>query len=626
MHPCSLRHIWRSRGTLAGIVVALVVAFTASAAGKARPNVVVLLADDFGWGDISLHGGKIPTPHIDHLFKQGIEIETFLVNPVCSPTRAAFLTGRHAARVGVNPQVVNARVGEMMNPKETTLAQVFRSAGYTTAILGKWHLGYAPSDPNGKGFDLFYGFLGAATDYRQRTDDPHTRWMLNDKPTPDPGYSTDLIRDRAVRYVAENKSNPFFLHVAFNAVHNPVQSAQNYIDRVPASVKDPHPRTRAGMVIALDDAVGAIVQKIDDEGLGERTIVVFFSDNGPTPDGDAGPFRGRKHTVYEGGVRSPTAMRWTGQFKPGTTNTAMLAATDLFPTLLKLANVPLPQNLLLDGRDFSACLTGNGPSPREEYYWLWLDCDAIRTERYKFVRFADRKELYDLRNDVAEGKNLVKELPQVAADLEKRLDAWEASVPIYPTHVAAKDAKLLKPQASGDVLEVRARRNQSKQKQILGLQLGNCERFQVGSGDRLEFDIFFALGSAAGGLSMELRHPERQKKRGRLQGNLADEDDGAAANVGTGVAGQQRHGQWSHRIIGLANRAGRIVDMLWLGVEGNRAAEYHVYLDNVIIRRADGTVVAFYRNGKAPDQKQRAASGYSNVSLSAVLLADVKAR
>lgn len=579
-----------------------------------HPNVVVLLADDLGWGDLSLHGGKVPTPHLDRLFRQGIELETFLVMPVCSPTRAAFLTGRHPARLGVNPNTINARVGEKMDPKETTLAQVFQSAGYKTALMGKWHLGYAPSDPNSKGFELFYGFLGAATDYFTRTEDPHTRWMLNVHPSPDAGYSTDLIRDRSVRYIAENKSNPFFLYVAFNAVHNPVQASESYIARVPKSIQERHARERAGMVIALDDAVGAIVKKIDDEQLAEKTIIFFFSDNGPTPDGDPGPFRGRKHTIWEGGVRSPTAVRWTGQIQPGTTK-AMLTAYDLFPTLLTLADVPVPKHLVLDGHDFSACLTKAAPSPREEAYWIWMDCDSIRTARYKMVRYADRKELYDLQNDVAEAKNIAAQHPKIVANLERRLDAWQASVPIHPTHVAVKGPHQAQP--SGDVLEVRARRDGGKGRQILGIALGVCEPFQVGSGDRLEFDVLIAANSARDGLGIDFRHPERQKKKGQLRGTVDGEDEAVGA---TGVS-EQRNGEWTRRVIGLANRAGRMLDTLWFSIEGIKPAMYHIFLDNVLIRRADGSVVEFYRDGTEPQQGRRAtADGYSGVSVRAVPL------
>jgi arylsulfatase A-like enzyme len=593
------------------------------AAEPSRPNVVLLLADDLGWGDISHHNGKLATPNIDRLFQQGVELDTFLVNPVCSPTRAAILTGRHAARVGVNPQVVNARVGERMNPKETTLAEVFQSAGYETAILGKWHLGYPPTDPNSKGFKLFYGFFGAATDYLTRPEDEHTRWMLNDKPQPDPGYSTDLIRDRAVRYIGENRTEPFFLYVAFNAVHNPVQAAQKYIDRAPASVKDAHARERAGMLIALDDAVGAIMKKIDDEGLGENTVVVFASDNGPTPDGDPGPFRGRKHTVWEGGVRSPTAIRWTGRFKPGKTK-AMLAAPDLFPTLLKLANVPVPGKLQLDGREFSACLTSDAPSPRDEYYWIWTDCDAIRTAQHKLVRFADRVELYDLQNDIAESRDVSERHPHITANLLRKLDAWEESAPAYPSYVPVKKLVAAKPQAAGDVLEVRAHREgQVRQRQTLGLMIGNCESFQIESGDVLEFDIKFARGSTTAGVSLELKRPERQKKKGRLKSNLAGDDGDAEARLAADTKSTDRAGQWSHRAIGLANNAGRMLDTVWLGIEGNRPAEYHIYLDNISVRRADDSVIELYRDGQPPKQRQGVAEGYAEPVLRAVPLAEV---
>jgi arylsulfatase A-like enzyme len=579
----------------------------ADAASARRINVVVLLADDLGYGDPSCHGGAVPTPNIDRLFGQGVELETFLVQPVCSPTRAAFLTGRDPARVGVNPQVVNARAGEMMNPRETTLAEVFKSADYSTAIMGKWHLGYAPSAPNLKGFDLFYGFLGAATSYHTRTDDPHTQWMLNDKPSPDPGYSTDLIRDRAVQFIGENAQRPFFLHVAFNAVHNPVESAEQYTRRVPASITDEHARARAGMLVALDDAVGAIVKKIDEQGLAQRTIVVFFSDNGPTPDGSAAPFRGRKHTLYEGGIRSPTVIRWTGTLPTGKCR-AMLAAEDLFPTLLTLTDVPAPQNVTLDGKDFSRCLTHDEPSPREQRCWLWVDCDSIRTARYKLIRFADRRELYDVQHDVAESNNLIKEQPDVAADLERRLNQWQASVPIYPSHVALHDADALKPQPTGDVLEVRAVREGKGAAQSLGMVLGSCEQFPIRSGDRLEYDLLVAPDSTAEGVRISLTPPAAKKKRA-AQGGAIDGEDGAGPSADAGDAPNAKR-QWRRRGFGLANFGGKMQSSVWLIIDGKKPAKYHLYLDNVVIRRADGSVIELYREGK-PAQKNREAPGFS---------------
>jgi arylsulfatase A-like enzyme len=610
---------------VAGVMISAPLVHLAQAADASPPtriNVVVLLADDLGYGDPSCHGGSVPTPHIDRLMSQGVELQTLLVQPVCSPTRAAFFTGRDPARVGVNPQVINARNGEMMNPKETTLAEVFKSAGYSTALMGKWHLGYAPSSPNHKGFDLFYGFLGAATDYLNRTDDPHTQWMLNDKPSPDPGYSTELIRDRSIEFIGENAERPFFLHVAFNAVHNPVQATPQYLARVPAAITDEHARARAGMLLALDDAVGAIVKKIDDQGLAARTIIVFFSDNGPTPDGSAGPLKGRKHSLYDGGVRSAAVVRWSGTLQAGKRTNAMLAAEDLFPTLLKLTGTLAPQGVALDGKDFSACLTGDAPSPREQRCWLWIDCDSIRTARYKLIRFADHRELYDLQNDAAESRNIVRERAEVAADLERRLNEWQASVPIYPSHVALQGDGALAAKPAGDVLEVRAVRDKKEPgapPQPLGILLGQCERFAIGSGDRLEYDLLVAPDSASQGVRISINPPVTKKKAQRSRAIDADEE-GAGGDDGAGAAaGGDAARRWSRRSFGLANYGGKMLNSVWLTVDARQPAKYLLYLDNVIVRRADGSVVEVYRDGAPAEQRQnREAPGYSQVSVKVV--------
>jgi arylsulfatase A-like enzyme len=583
-----------------------------------RPNVVVLLADDLGWGDLSCKGGSVPTPHVDRLFKQGVELETFLVTPVCSPTRAALLTGRYPARVGIAPMTVNARAGVHMNPHETTLGEAFKAAGYVTGLIGKWHLGYEPSSPNEQGFDLFYGFFGAATSYLTRpADDRHTGWMLNGKLVTDAGYSTDLIRDRAVRFIAENKERPFFLYVPFNAVHNPVEATKEYVARVPESIKDERARTRAGMLIALDDAVGAIVQKIDDEGLGERTIVVFASDNGPTPDGSARPWRGGKHSLYEGGVRSPTVMRWTGRWQAGSRTKALLSVEDLYPTLLNLTGVPIPQGLPLDGRDFSACLTSNAASPRQQYCWIWTNCDAIRTARYKLVRFINRRELYDLQNDPAETQNLTEQLPQVAADLEKRLDEWEASIPCYPSHVPVKSAQSLKPNPQGDVLEVRVSQSGGEG---LAIPLGG-EKIILSPGDRLEYDVFIAEGAATRGIRLAVNRARRGE---REEGGRIDAVDQFGNPERGSVGYRKAQGQWVHRVIGLANYAPRPMNGAWLLFDGREKAEYLLYVDNLIIRRGDGSVVEIYRDGNPKQQPPRQAAGYPQIAVKAVPVGGVQ--
>ncbi|MFQ5929607.1 MAG: sulfatase-like hydrolase/transferase [Acidobacteriota bacterium] len=579
-----------------------------------QTNVVLLLADDLGWGDLSCKGGAVPTPHIDRLFSQGVELRTFLVMPVCSPTRAGLLTGRHPVRVGIAPATVNADVGVHMGGEETTLGEAFKAAGYTTALIGKWHLGYKPS-PNQQGFDLFYGLFGAACDYHDRTRqrDGTVDWFRNGERLVEKGYTTDLIRDRAVRFVRENRDHPFFLYVPFTAVHNPVQATQHYIDRVPEAIQDPKARTRAGMVIALDDAVGAIVRALDDGGLAERTIVVFASDNGPTPDGSAKPFRGRKHTVYDGGVRSPTVIRWSGRLEAGRYTDALLGVEDLYPTLLKLTGVPIPQGLPLDGRDFSACLTNNAPSPRQDYCWIWRNCDAIRTARYRLIRYWDQRELYDLQKDPSETTNLVKQLPELARTLETRLDEWEASIPSYPSHVPIKAARSAVAAPAGEVLEVRVSRRRGPQSEELAIMLGS-ERILVKPGDRLEFDMLVAEGSTTEGFRVDIARPRRNNS-GFARTKAVDQFGNLLA---TSASLRHLQGRWVRRVVGLANSGPGPTAGLWLNFGGKEKGDYLVYVDNVIFQRADGTIVELYRGGKPRQEPPAVAAGYSNISVKAV--------
>ena len=368
-----------SRVTLGTIGWLMLAAGQALRAEEPRPNVVVILADDLGWGDLSCHGGTTPTPSLDRLFQEGVELRTMLVTPLCSPTRASLLTGRHPARTGIGPFVINPDTSAHLKPEETTLAEAFKAAGYATAGFGKWHLGNKPT-PHEQGFDLFCGCAGAAVDYfnRHRQRDDRLDWKLNGEPLEEQGYTTDLIRDRAVKYL-ESCRQPFFLYVPFTAVHNPQQAAETYLQRVPKTITDPAQRTYAAMVIALDDGVGGILQALQTRGLAENTIVFFASDNGGTPTGNNKPLRGGKHTLYEGGVRSPSVMRWPARLEDGRQTQAMLTIEDVYPTLLSLASVTRPKGLPLDGRDFSDVLLKNAVSPRDTQYWFFLNCDSIRT-------------------------------------------------------------------------------------------------------------------------------------------------------------------------------------------------------------------------------------------------------
>lgn len=577
--------------------------FAGTTQSAERPNVVVLLADDLGFGDLRCHGGPIPTPNIDRLFREGCELQTLLVMPVCSPTRAALLTGRHPARVGVNPMVLNPRVGERINPRETILAEVFKAAGYRTGIVGKWHLGFSPVAPNDKGFDYFYGFITAATTYIKRPADDDRRLMLNDKPSPDPGYTTDLFRDRAVQFIEDHNAEPFFLYVPFNAVHAPLEATKEYVDRVPESVKEATARTRAGMLIALDDAVGAILKRIDaDPALAKRTMVLFFSDNGSTPEGRSAPFRGGKHSLYDGGVRSPSAIRWTGKIKAGTRTTAMVCAEDLFPTLLSLTGTPIPQKLALDGKDFSACLFDSAaPSPRAAQFWLWRDCDGVRTATHKLIRYADRRELYALADDPGETNDLAQSQPALAMELEKRLDEWEASVPVYPTHVPPKISGL-SAAPSGDVIEVCATRDaQTRRDQVAAFPIGTCEPFQLQNSDRLEFDVWTDANSSSDGWRIDAINPERGKR----------------ATARPAVRDNAPPGTWRRLTSGLANHGPRRLDTVWLVFEGRTPAKYHLKIDNVMVRRGDGSAIVLYESGAPSERPAEKQQGYSDISLCA---------
>jgi hypothetical protein len=316
-------------------------------------------------------------------------------------------------------------------------------------------------------------------------------------------------------------------------------------------------------------------------------------------------------------------VRWSGTLPAGKKTNAMLAVEDLFPTLLKLTGVSPPQGVLLDGKDFSACLTGDAPSPRQERCWLWITCDSIRTERHKLIRFADHRELYDLQSDPAESKNLAAEQKDLAADLERRLNQWQKSVPIYPSHVAIADDAPLKPEPAGDVLEVRAVREEGAAPQPLGLQLGQCERFAIGSGDRIEYDLLLAPDSASQGVRLAISPPLNRKKAAR--GAAIDEDDDSPA----AATGDERAGQkWTRRSLGLANFGGKMLNGAWLIVDAKQPATYHMYLDNVVVRRADGSVIPLYRDGKPPEQRNRQASspaGYSQVAVEAIEVAKVSA-
>lgn len=360
-----------------------------SAPGK--PNILLILADDLGYADVGFNGGKqIKTPNLDKLAAEGARLEQFYVQPVCSPTRAALMTGRYPMRHGLQVGVVRPWAQYGLPLEERTLPQALKEAGYTTAICGKWHLGHFQRAylPTQRGFDSQYGHYNGALDYFSHERDGGHDWHRNDQASYDEGYATHLLAKEAMRVIRESDGRkPFFLYVPFNAVHAPHQVPEKYKSPY-AELPEPR-RTYAGMLAAMDEAVGQIIAALDDKGLRRNTLVIFSSDNGgPNPGRvtDNGPLRASKATLYEGGVRVAACVNWPGRITAGTVISEPLHIVDWYPTLLKLAGASLKQKLPLDGRDLWATLTAGKPSPHQEILLnATPNTGAIRVGDWKLV-------------------------------------------------------------------------------------------------------------------------------------------------------------------------------------------------------------------------------------------------
>ena len=357
-------------------VIAVIIAAPATSPGRAadapapRPNVVYFLADDLGWGDVGWHGSEIKTPNLDKLASAGVRLEQFYAQPVCSPTRAALMTGRYPMRHGLQVGVVRPWAQYGLPLEERTLPQALKQAGYETAIVGKWHLGHFRPEylPTRRGFDHQYGHYNGALDYFTHVRDDGFDWHRDDREVRDEGYSTHLLAREAVRLVDEHdQSRPLFLYVPFNGVHAPHQVPESY-KAAYAHLAEPR-RTYAGMLAALDEAVGRIVEAVERKGLRKDTLFIFSSDNGGPNPGRVtsnGPLRAGKATLYEGGVRVAAFATWDGHVKAGSVVDAPLHMVDWYPTLLGLAGGSTDQPLPLDGRDAWPAIARGAPSPHGE--------------------------------------------------------------------------------------------------------------------------------------------------------------------------------------------------------------------------------------------------------------------
>ncbi len=440
-----------SRLLLAALLLAPLASFAAAAEAPAkRPNILILLADDLGYWDLGFQGSTdIPTPHLDALARSGVRCTSgYVSSAMCSPSRAGLLTGRSQSRFGheINWEPVPGTEHCGLPLAEKTLADQLKAAGYRTGMVGKWHLGESPQfHPNRRGFEEFFGFIGGGHLYfcdqleaeppKNRTSDYRTYLERNGQREKTAGYLTTVLGREAAGFIRRHKDEPWFLYAAFNAPHTPLQATPELLARV-GGIADETRRTYAAMVCGLDDAVGEILRQLRDDGLEERTLVFFLSDNGGPLDRNGSrndPLRGEKGTFWEGGVRVPFVARWKGVLPAGKTYDRPVSSLDLLPTALALARAESIASQPLDGVNILPYLTGErAGDPHETLFWrmkarsIW----AARQGDDKLVMQKTRAPgLYDLRADLAERADLAAENGARRDALQKAYDAWAATLP-----------------------------------------------------------------------------------------------------------------------------------------------------------------------------------------------------
>jgi arylsulfatase A-like enzyme len=402
----------------------------AEAGPRRRPNIIIVLADDQGWGDLSVHGNvNIATPNIDSLARTGALFERFFVCPVCSPTRAEFLTGRYHPRGGVHSTSTG---GERLNLDEKTIGDTFKAAGYATGAFGKWHNGMQyPYHPNGRGFDEFYGFCsGHWGDYFDALFLDHNGRLLSHGN----GFLIDDLTDHALKFIEANKDRPFFCYVPYNTPHSPMQVPDRFYakfadlelkmrNRDPKAEEVAFTRAALAMCENIDWNVGRLLARLDELKLAENTIVIYFSDNGPNSWRWNGGMKGRKGSTDEGGVRAPFLIRWPGHIPAGARIPQIAGAIDLLPTLANLAGIPAVGGKPLDGITLTPLLTGAaGDWPDRMIFSHWGGKVSVRTQHY---RLDNAGQLFDMQADPGQDRDVSKEQPEVAARLSKALARWK---------------------------------------------------------------------------------------------------------------------------------------------------------------------------------------------------------
>lgn len=424
-----------------------------------RPNIVIILADDLGWADVGYHGSDIETPNIDRLANEGVRLNRFYATPFCSPTRAALMTGRDPLKLGVAYSVLMPWENGGVSLDEHFLPESFKAAGYSTAMVGKWHLGHTIEQhtPNARGFDHFYGHMHTQVSYFDHKVANGHDFQENGRPVNHDGeYATDVHGAQAARFIRDvrDKAKPFFLYVPFLAPHSPMEAPDELKDKYPTRLDIPG-RTRktyAAMVDSMDQAIGKVLTALDEEGVADNTIVLFFSDNGGFENygSDNGPYRGGKLEVYEGGVRVAAVMRWPDRLAAGGEVDEIVSVLDMLPTLTHAAGVENGAQKKIDGVNRWSTISGEKATKRKGDLYFASNIPVynkfqlgVIDGKWKLVQNIDHKmtstefsnQLFDLDADPFETNDLKDEHPAVVNRLNKKINKWRSLHPIGGSYV-----------------------------------------------------------------------------------------------------------------------------------------------------------------------------------------------
>ncbi|MBD2771741.1 sulfatase [Iningainema tapete] len=427
----------------------------AFSARQKRPNVLFILTDDLGWGDIGIYGQEYQTPNLDQLAREGTRFtNAYSAQTVCTPTRIGFFTGRYPARlpVGLQEPLANSRqIGDSVGlpPEVPTIASLLKANGYETALVGKWHSGYLPTyGPLKSGYDEFFGNYSGAIDYFTHKDGSGTPdFYEGEEPVEISGYATDLYTERAIEFITRERDRPFYLSLHYNAPHWPWEGPEDEeLSRTFYNVNNftagGSRQTYAAILKSLDDGVGRVLQALKESGQADNTIVIFTSDNGGERYSDLGPFQGRKGILYEGGLRVPAFIRWPRVIQPNQVSNQPIITFDWTATLLAATGTSSDPNYPLDGQNLLPLLQRRKPVNKRTLFWRYKSNlagsspgqlqAAVRSGDWKYLRLGENEYLFNLANDEGEQTDLKNDYPKVLRQLRERFGQWDAQVLPYP--------------------------------------------------------------------------------------------------------------------------------------------------------------------------------------------------